>query len=53
MWKKETRGKKKGIKKIEKDKDKETLRKLVPKRFWKWKKVFEKRESERMPVRKA
>jgi len=44
---------KKKVKKIEKDEDKETLRKLVPKRFWKWKKVFGKRESERMPVRKA
>jgi len=40
-------------KKIEKDKDEETLRKLVPERFWKWKKVFGKKESERMPVRKA
>jgi len=45
--------KKKEVKKVEKDEDKETLRKLVPKRFWKWKKVFEKRVSERMPVRKA
>ena len=45
--------KKKEVKKVEKDKDKETLRKLVPKRFWKWRKVFGKRESERMPVRKA
>ena len=44
---------KKEVKKIEKDEDEETLRKLVPKRFWKWKKVFGKRESERMPVRKA
>jgi len=43
----------KEVKKIEKDEDKETLRKLVPKRFWKWKKVFGKRESERMPVQKA
>jgi len=42
--------KKKEIKKIEKDEDKETLRKLVPKRFWRWKKVFGKRESERMLV---
>jgi len=42
--------KKKKVKKIEKDEDKETLRKLVPKRFWKWKKVFGKKESERMPV---
>jgi len=32
--------KKKEVKKIEKDKDEETLRKLVPQRFWKWKKVF-------------
>jgi len=40
----------KEVKKIEKDEDKETLRELVPKRFWKWKKVFGKRESERMPV---
>jgi len=45
--------KKKEVKKIEKDKDEETLRKLVPKRFWKWKKVFGKKESERMPVQKA
>jgi len=29
------------------------LKKLVPRRFWKWKKVFGKKESERMPVRKA
>jgi len=45
--------KKKEVKKIKKDEDEETLRKLVPKRFWKWKKVFGKRESERMPVQKA
>jgi len=45
--------KKKEVKKIEKDEDEETLRKLVPKRFWKWKKVFGKKESERMPVQKA
>jgi len=42
--------KKKEVKKIEKDEDEKTLRKLVPQRFWKWKKVFGKRESERMPV---
>jgi len=42
--------KKREVKKVEKDEDEETLRKLVPKRFWKWKKVFGKRESERMPV---
>jgi len=45
--------KKKEVKKIEKDEDEETLRKLVPQRFWKWKKVFGKRELERMPVQKA
>jgi len=30
----------------------QTVEELVPKRFWKWKKVFGKAESERMPVRK-
>jgi len=44
---------KKKVKKIKKDEDEETLRKLVSKRFWKWKKVFGKRELERIPVRKA
>jgi len=48
--KRKQEGKKKKVKKIEKDKDKEVLRKLVPRRFWKWRKVFGKRESERMPV---
>ena len=38
------------IKKAGKDEDKEVLKKLVPKKFWKWKKVFRKKESERMPV---
>ena len=38
---------------MEKDEDEKTLKKLVPKRFWKWKKVFGKRESERMLVQKA
>ena len=28
--------KKKEVKKVERDKDKETLKKLVPKRFWRW-----------------
>jgi len=37
----------------EEDEDEETLRKLVPKRFWRWKKVFGKKESERMPVQKT
>jgi len=44
---------KREVKRVEKDKDKEVLRELVPKRFWKWKKVFGKRESKRMPVQKA
>ena len=44
--------KKKKVRKTEKDKDKEVLKKLVPRKFWKWKKVFGKKESERMPVRK-
>ena len=30
----------------------QTVEELVPKRFWKWKKVFGKAESERMPVQK-
>jgi len=41
---------KKEVKKVEKDEDKEILKRLVSKRFWKWKKVFGKRELERMPV---
>jgi len=45
--------KKKEVKKVEKNKDKEVLRKLVPRRFWRWKKVFGKKESERMSVQKA
>jgi len=28
------------------------VEKLVPRRFWKWKKVFGKKELERMPTRK-
>jgi len=51
--KKKQEEKEKEIKKVEKDKDEETVKKLVPKRFWKWKKVFSKRESERMPVQKT
>ena len=43
----------KETRRIEKNEDKKTLRKLVPRKFWKWKKVFGKRESERMPVRKT
>ena len=44
--------KEKKVRKMEKDEDKEVLKKLVPRRFWKWKKVFGKKESERMPVQK-
>jgi len=51
--KKKQEKKKKEVKKVEKDENEETLKELVPKRFWKWKKVFGKRESERMPVQKA
>jgi len=43
------RKKKREVRKVEKDKDEETLKKLVPKRF----KVFGKRKTERMPVQKA
>jgi len=32
--------KEKVVKRAEEDKDADILRKLVPKRFWKWKKVF-------------
>ena len=38
------------VRKTEKDEDEEVLKKLVPGRFWKWKKVFGKKESERMLV---
>jgi len=41
------------VRKTEKDEDKEVLRKLVPRRFWKWKKVFGKKKSERMLVQKT
>jgi len=44
--------KKKKVRKMKKDEDEEVLKKLVPRRFWKWKKVFGKKESERIPVRK-
>jgi len=48
--KKKQEGERKKVKKAEKDKDEEVLKKLVPKRFWRWKKVFRKKKSERMPV---
>jgi len=40
----------KKVRKTEKDEDEEVLKRLVPQKFWKWKKVFGKRESERMPA---
>ena len=45
--------KEKEVKKVERDKDEETLKKLVSRRFWKWKKVFGKKELERMLVQKT
>ena len=48
--KRKQEGKEKRVKKVEKDKDKKMLKKLVPKRFWKWEKVFGKKETGRMPV---
>jgi len=47
------KNKKRKVKKIEKNENEETLKNLVPKRFWKWRKVFGKKKSERMPVQKA
>jgi len=44
--------KEKKVRKTEKNENKEILRELVPRRFWKWKKVFGKKESERIPVQK-
>ena len=51
--KKKQKEERKEVKKAERDENKEVLRKLVPKRFWRWKKIFGKKELERMPVRKA
>jgi len=45
--------KEKKVRKTEKNENEEVLRELVPRRFWKWKKVFEKKKLERMPVQKA
>jgi len=44
--------KEKKVRKIEKDENEEVLKRLVPRRFWKWKKVFGKKELEKMPVQK-
>jgi len=51
--KRKQEGKEKKVRKTEKNKDEEVLRELVPRRFWKWKKVFGKKELERMPVQKT
>jgi len=48
--KKKQEEKGKEVKKAERDEDEEVLKKLVPKRFWRWKKVFRKKKSERIPV---
>ena len=48
--KRKQEGKKKEVKKVEKDEDEEMLRRLVPKRFWKWEKIFRKKKLERIPV---
>jgi len=42
--------KKKKVRKTDKNEDKEVLRELVPRRFWKWKKVFGKKKLEKMLV---
>jgi len=51
--KKKQKEKGKEVKKAKRDKDEKVLKKLVLKRFWRWKKVFGKKESERIPVQKA
>jgi len=51
--KKKQEEKRKEVKKVERNEDEKTLKKLVPKRFWRWRKVFEKKKLERMPVRKT
>jgi len=51
--KRKQEGKEKKVRKTEKNEDKKVLRELVSRRFWKWRKVFGKKESERMLVRKT
>ena len=41
-----------GRKQVRKTEKEKTVEELVPRRFWKWKKVFGKEESERMSTRK-
>jgi len=49
--KQEEKGKE--VKKVESNEDKEMLKKLVSKRFWRWGKVFGKKKLERIPVQKT
>jgi len=42
--------KEKAVKRTEEDENEKVLRELVPKKFWKWRKVFGKKKSERMLV---
>ena len=51
--KRKHKGGEREARKVERDENKEMLRKLVPRKFWKWRKVFRKKESERMPAQKA
>jgi len=51
--KRKQEGKEKKVRKTEKNENEEVLRELVPRRFWKWKKVFGKKESKRMLVEKT
>ena len=46
----ERRKRKKKNKEVRKIEEEKTVEELVLKRFWKWKKMFGKAESERMPV---
>jgi len=46
-------GEEEEARKVEKDEDEEMLKRLVSRKFWKWRKVFGKRESERMLVWKT
>ena len=50
---KKQREKEKEVKKVERNKNEETLKKLVSKRFWKWKRVFGKKKSKKMLVQKT
>jgi len=46
-------GEEEEARKVKKDEDEEMLKRLVSRKFWKWRKVFGKRESERMLVWKT